>query len=250
MGNSILLDSTIYVMAVLFAATLIRSTFGFGEALVAMPLLVLRLRVSVATPLTVLVSAAMAAVIVIQDWRHVQWRSAAGLIAAALPGVPVGVWLLAKGNEEAVKLILGGVIVGFSLYSLLAKTARRLSEDRPKWLLACGFLSGVLGGAYGMNGPPLAVYGTLRRWSPQHFRATLQGYFLAASAAGLAGYTTLGMMNGVVGRYFLVSLPGVMAAIWLGSAMNRRMQGNGFIRVVYGGLLVIGAALVIQAARG
>ena len=31
-----------------------------------------------------------------------------------------------------------------------------------------------------MNGPPLAIYGSMRRWSAQHFRATLQGYFLPA----------------------------------------------------------------------
>ncbi len=39
-----------------------------------------------------------------------------------------------------------------------------------------------------MNGPPLVVYGGMRRWSPQHFRATLQGYFLPASVIGMAGY--------------------------------------------------------------
>ena len=36
-----------------------------------------------------------------------------------------------------------------------------------------------------MNGPPLAVYGWLRRWSPQGFSRTLQGYFLPASLLGL-----------------------------------------------------------------
>jgi hypothetical protein len=32
-----------------------------------------------------------------------------------------------------------------------------------------------------MNGPPLVIYGALRRWTPERFRATLQGYFLPAS---------------------------------------------------------------------
>jgi uncharacterized protein len=40
----------------------------------------------------------------------------------------------------------------------------------------------VFGGAYGMNGPPLVVYRAMRRWSPPHFRAILEGYFLPASA--------------------------------------------------------------------
>ena len=239
---------TAYVLAVVFIATLIRSTFGFGEALVAVPLLALRLPISIAAPLAVLVSVAMAGIIVLQDWRHVQLRSATGLILAALPGIPVGILLMAKGDEHMVKLILGLFIIGFSFYSLAAKTTPHLPRDHPRWLFGCGFLSGVLGGAYGMNGPPLAVYGALRRWAPQHFRATLQGYFLVASLVGLGGYWALGIWSGTVTRYFLLSLPAVVIAILIGRSMNRQMRDNGFFRFVYVGLVVIGGILVAQAA--
>ena len=175
---------TAYVLVVIFVATLIRSTFGFGEALIAVPLLALRLPVNIAAPLAVLVSTVIAGVVLVQDWRHVELRSAVGLILSALPGIPLGVLLLARGNQHVVKSVLGILIIGFSIYSLRAGTARRLSENHSAWLLGCGFLSGVLGGAYGMNGPPLAVYGALQKWTPQHFRATLQGYFLPASLVG------------------------------------------------------------------
>lgn len=110
----------------------------------------------------------------------------------------------------------------------------------------CGFLSGVLGGAYGMNGPPLAVYGTLRRWSPQHFRATLQGYFLVASCVGLVGYATAGLWSATVSRYFVTSLPAVLVAVLIGRALNRRLSGQGFFRVVYVGLVAIGGLLIAQ----
>src|SRR5262249_21757848 len=115
------------------------------------------------------------------------------------------------------------------------------------WMVACGFLSGVLGGAYGMNGPPLAVYGALRRWSPQHFRATLQGYFLPASLVGLAGYAFIGLWNDVVTTYFLWSLPGIVLAILAGRRINRQLSGDGFLRAIYAGLLIIGVVLFAQA---
>jgi hypothetical protein len=98
-----------------------------------------------------------------------------------------------------------------------------------------------------MNGPPLAVYGSLRRWSPQRFRATLQGYFLLASLVGLIGYVAVGLWVPAVTRYFLLSLPVVFAAIMIGRALNHRLRGDGFFRYVYAGLIVIGAVLVIQA---
>jgi uncharacterized protein len=101
-----------------------------------------------------------------------------------------------------------------------------------------------------MNGPPLAIYGGMRGWSPQHFRATLQGYFLPVSLVGLLGYGYVGIWNGMVTHYFLVSLPGVVVAVFLGRAVNHRLRGNGFLRVVYMGLVAIGGVLIWQAAGG
>jgi uncharacterized protein len=237
---------TAYVIGVIFLATLIRSTLGFGEALVAVPLLAMRIPITAAAPLAVLVSIVVAGVVVVQDWRHVQLRSASGLILSSLPGIPLGLLLLARGNEHAVKSILGLVIVAFSIYSL-TNTTVHIRENHWGWLLGCGFLSGVLGGAYGMNGPPLAVYGALRRWSPQHFRATLQGYFLPASLAGLLGYIFLRLLGATVTRLLLLSLPAVAIAVLLGRAINHRLKGRGFFRTVYIGLILIGAILILQA---
>lgn len=45
--------TTFYVVLVVFLATLIRSALGFGEALVAVPLLTLLLPLRVAAPLAV-----------------------------------------------------------------------------------------------------------------------------------------------------------------------------------------------------
>jgi len=239
-----------YVVIVIFLATLVRSTFGFGEALVAVPLLALRIPVEVAAPLAVAVSIVVAGVVIVQDWRGVQFRAAAGLILASLFGIPLGLLLLVRLDDQRVKLLLGSLIMLFALYSLARGRSRTLTSDHAGWLIACGFLSGVLGGAYGMNGPPLAIYGTLRRWSPQHFRATLQAYFLPVSIAGLVGYALLGLWTAAVTHYFLWSLPGVALATLAGRVLNHRMRGDSFITIIYGGLLVTGAVLVLQVLRG
>lgn len=238
---------TVYVLSVLFVATLIRSTLGFGEALVAVPLLALRIPISVAAPLAVLVSVVVAAVIVAQDWRRVEFRSAANLVLWSMLGIPLGILLLVKVDGRVIKLVLGAIIVAFSVYSLTVKATPNVRHDDRGWLIGCGLLSGVLGGAYGMNGPPLAVYGSLRGWSPQRFRATLQGYFLPASIVGLLGYVATGVWSAAVTRYALLSLPLVASAILLGRALNHRMKDHGFFRFVYAGLIVTGSVLVIQA---
>jgi uncharacterized membrane protein YfcA len=110
-----------------------------------------------------------------------------------------------------------------------------------------GFGAGVLGGAYGMNGPPLVVYGALRRWSAEHFRATLQGYFLPASLAGLCGYWLAGLWVPAVTWYYLLCLPIAVAAIFLGRVVNRRLTGRRFLVCVHVGLIAVGATLLVQA---
>jgi len=246
--DAMTLDATTgYVLLVVFVATLIRSTLGFGEALVGVPLLALRLPVTVAAPLAVLVSAVVAAVIVVQDWRRVDVRSAGRLVVASLFGIPLGVVLLTLGDDRVVKTLLGLAIVGFALSALRGRTTWRLDADHPLPLLCSGFVAGVLGGAYGMNGPPLAIYGAVRGWSPQQFRATLQGYFLPASLAGLLGYLIAGLWVHAVTRYFLLSLPGIVVAVAAGRALNHRLRGDAFLRAVYAGLVVVGVVLVGQA---
>ena len=77
------------MVAIIFIATLFRSAFGFGEALIAVPLLAFRIPVEVAAPLAVLVSITIAGVIVAQDWRKIHVESAGWLVVATLFGIPV-----------------------------------------------------------------------------------------------------------------------------------------------------------------
>ena len=54
--------------------------FGFGEALVAVPLLALIIPVQVGAPVAVLVSITVAGIVVVQDWRKIHVRSAGWLV--------------------------------------------------------------------------------------------------------------------------------------------------------------------------
>jgi hypothetical protein len=236
------------IILILFSATLIRSAFGFGEALIAVPLLALVMPVEVAAPLAVLVSITIAFIILLQDWRHVHLRDAGWLVFSTMFGIPIGLLLLKAVPEPVVKSILAVIIIAFAAYSMAGRHKRALTDDRYAWFF--GFNAGVLGGAYGMNGPPLAIYGVLRGWTPERFRATLQGYFLPASLAGMAGYAFTGLWTPAVNHFYLVSLPGVVIATFVGRSLNRRMHTPQFISYLYRGLILIGGVLFTQAIVG
>jgi uncharacterized protein len=203
--------------------------------------------VETAVPLATLLSITVAGVVVLQDWHKIHVRSVGWLILFTLLGIPVGLLLLMTAAEMVIKAILGTIIIAFSLYCLLSRRQFELKTDRLAWIF--GFSAGVLGGAYGMNGPPLVVYGALRRWSPEQFRATLQGYFLPASLIDMFGYWLADLWVPAITRYYLLSLPLALAAIFLGRAVNQRLDGRRFQRYVHCGLIVVGTVLLIQSIR-
>ena len=237
-------------MVILFIAALIRSALGFGEALVAVPLLAFCIPVKVAAPLAVLASITIASIVIVQDWKKIDLASSSWLVFSTLFGIPVGLWFLTSNHPRAVKAVLALIIIAFTIFSLSAGGPKPVQSESRGWLLFCGFCAGVLGGAFGMNGPPLAIYGAMRRWPAQHFRATLQAYFLPASLIGLAGYWTAGLWTPAVTHYYLLSLPVTVPAVLIGRAINHRLHGDTFLRYVYISLAVIGSLLLVQACTG
>lgn len=251
MGSDPIEPGIIYVLAVVFVASLIRSAFGFGEALVAVPLLAISMPLRTAAPLAVLLSITIAGIVVAQDWRNIHLRSAVWLVAATVVGTPLGLLLITSSHQRIVKGVLAAIIMAFAGWFLLGHAPLRLERDSRHILLTCGFIAGVLGGAYGMNGPPLVIYGSLRGWSAQHFRATLQAYFLPASIIGMIGYWATGLWTHEVTRSYLYSLPVTVPTVFLGRYVNHRLgSGGAFIKYVYVGLAGIGALLMAQAIRG
>jgi len=214
--------------------------------LIAVPLLILFIPIEIAVPLSVLLSITIAAIVVVQDYRQIHFGSAKWLVLFAIPGIFLGLLVIIHGNEHWVKSALGLLIILYSLYSLLGKKTFKLKTDNKYWLFICGFLSGVFGGAYGLNGPPLVVYGNMRNWSSQHFRATLQAYFLPASIIGMFGYWYHGLWTPTVTHYFLISLPVIIPATLLGRYFNRKLKNASFFNYIFFVLILIGLILIFQ----
>jgi uncharacterized membrane protein YfcA len=234
------LDKTLMLtVAVLFAAAFVRSALGFGDALLAMPLLALLVGVRVATPVVAFAASTIGITILLSHWRSVDVRSTWRLVVASLVGIPFGLVLLKFAPEAYVKAMLGALLILYGLYSLLAPELPAVRSDWPAYVF--GFVAGVLGGAYNTNGPPVVVYGALRRWPPEHFRATLQGCFLLTGLMILVGHGVAGLWTTEVFRLYLYSLPAILLAIYLGAKLNRRIPRETFSRAVYVFLVVMGA---------
>lgn len=231
----------LFTALILFGATLISSTFGFGSALFAMPLLTLLSGISTATPLFGLVGPTIASIILLRNWRLVEVASAWRLVVATLAGIPVGVWLVTHVPGDIVTRWLGLFLVGFGTYRLV--NLQMLKVESACWAAPFGFIAGVLGGAYNTNGPPVVIYGEMRRWPPTEFRATLQSYFLPTGLGILVSHALAGLWNERIFQLYGLSLPGILVAIAIGGWINHRLPIERFQSLLSGLLIILGIML-------
>ncbi len=245
-----MIDTEILVtVAILFAACLTRSTFGFGEALVAMPLLSMVVGVRDAAAMVALTSISNACVILLTTkWENIEWSAARYMLVGTLLGVPLGVQILVSDvPESAVKAVLATVVISFAVYSLTRPRLAKLESDWPG--IGSGFIAGVLGGAYNTIGPPMVIFGTLRQWPAQRFRLTMQAVFLPTSLVVAGLHSVNKFWTPIVINSFLFALPLLVVAAYVGREVNKRIEGARFSRYIFYLLLVIGVVLITSIAR-
>ncbi len=231
------------IILVVSFAVLVRSTLGFGDALIAMPLLALLIGPQQAAPLVACLGPTISTAILLKQWRAVDIQAAWRLILASLLGIPLGILLVREIPEGIVNAAMGGLLFLFGWYNLV--TPRLPTLEGAGWAYGFGFVAGILGGAYNINGPPVIVYSALRRWPSDRFRATLQGYFFPTGLLILIGHGVAGSLAGDVLRFYGYSLPFILLAIFAGGWLSRRIPRERFTRIVYGFLILIGVYLFV-----
>ncbi len=226
------------VVLIIFISTLFRSAFGFGNALVAMPLLVLIIGIKEATPLVALTGLLIALIMLVRVWRELVWKDTLVLLISSLLGLPLGLVLLSELPENTVQIILGLILIGFGLYNLAG--IKLPVVESPALAVPFGFLAGILGGAYNANGPPIVIYGVMRGWKKEAFRASLQGFFFVSSLLIVSGHALSGFWSRQTLNSFFISLPVIIGAVFLGEWVAKKITQENFSRVIYVFLILMG----------
>ena len=239
--------SYLLIFAILFVSTFIHSTLGFGQALIAMPLLAMVVELKSATPLVAFVLMTIAAVILLRNWRVVDLSAVWRLVLSSCLGIPVGLFLLKGIPEGLMKAFLGILVVLFSLYNLANRHLKMIDLSRVSGgsgiAYLFGFIAGVLGAAYNTSGVVITIYATLRNWPPDRFRSTLQSYFVFTGFLILASHGLAGLWTPDVLRLYVTSMPLFLVGIFLGGKLNRFIPQGQFDGYVNVGLLIMGALL-------
>ena len=242
-----MIRSYLLIYVILFVSTFIHSTLGFGQALIAMPLLAMVVELKSATPLVAFVLMTIAAVILLRNWRVVDLSAVWRLVLSSCLGIPVGLFLLKGIPEGLMKAFLGILVILFSLYNLADRYLKIIDLNRvsgsSRIAYLFGFVAGIVGAAYNTSGLVITIYATLRNWSPDRFRSTLQSYFVFTGILILASHGLAGLWTPYVLRLYVTALPLVLVAIFLGGKLNRFIPQGQFDGYVNVGLLLMGFLL-------
>lgn len=221
---------------------------GFGSVLVALPLLVLFLDLEMAVPLVSIWGMTINTILLLQLRAHLRRRNILPLTVAAIPGIPLGVYILKNADIRFLEMLLGILLVVFSLYFICSggKT-RNLSNI---WVYVAGFCSGCLGGSLAMSGPPVIVYTALKPWDKDEIKSTLTGFFFLSGLIILATQAMGGLVTTAVLTSSLISIPFIIGGVICGSAIYHKLETDRYRQVIVGLITLLGLLTVVKALGG
>ena len=228
--------------SIILLAALAQSITGFGFSIVAMSFLPEIVSLKTAVPLVILVTVVGNFAMWFYYRRDYNLKAVGRLTIASLVTTPVGTFLLARWDEGLALKGLGLLIISYVFYDWLSFSLPNLTSSL--WAYIFGSASGILNGAYTINGPPVIMYAHCRGWNPQEFKGNLTAFFslssvLAAIAHGLQGNITADVWNLAIS-----TLPIYGCGLWWGIILSRNINPVVFRRITLVLLAIAGSKLL------
>lgn len=216
---------------VMVAGSTVQGTVGFGQALVAAPLLLLIDTRLVPGPATV-AGVALSLLLVARERAEAPPGELRWAVIGLVPGTAVAGLALAAMSGTVLAVTTG--------VAVLAAVALSVAGLHPRptvpVLVGAGVVSGFMGTTAAVSGPPLALL--YQREPGPTIRVTMARFFLVSAALTACALVPAGKLGGTELAAGLVMAPGGVA----GFALSRRLVG----RVDAGATRV--AVLVVSAA--
>lgn len=225
-------------------AFLVKSTTGFGENLVMIPLLSLMLDLKVVLPLTLTIVLVADAYLLYSFHRDIHWQAFWRFLVPAIPGVLIGAWGLQSIQSDLLEPVLGILIMLYAFTVLIGPVSNSSGKPSPFLNYTAGLLGGGLSGLLGIGGPPVIAY--LNHLNiPKHvFRATCVMTFLSFDLFRLGTYSWQGYFTWDIFLYGLSLIPVFVAGSFLGMKLHNSLNETWFQKMVAVLLFWVGVALL------
>ena len=229
-----------------FLAASVQSATGFGFALVLGPALFAVMQPEEAVTLILVLGLVINLLMLFGEGRRrrIAWPEIRPLLAAAVPGIVCGVFVLEALSASVLQVAVGVAVIGAALLRLRSRAP--VVPRGPLPASALGFGTGVLTTSTSVNGPPLVVWLNARGLGPAELRDSLAACFLILS---LAGAVAVGLLVGTdrsAGRidWLFVLVPLLVGGHAAGRLLFDRLEPERFERVLTFGVIAAGLASI------
>ena len=235
----------IFLLAV--GASFIQRTTGFGFGIFIMTLLpFLMPSYGEATALSGLLAFTTSLIASIKYRRFITWRRLIPILSIFLITSTIAISVLSKMENGTIRFILGFILIFVSIWFAFLNKRIRFGITLP-YQLGAGSVSGLMGGFFGMHGPPAVLYFISCEKDKEHYMGMIQTYFVLTNAMmtlarGYNGFVTL-----TVGKCYIFCLAAVAIGSSLGAWAFSRIPGNKFPYVVYGYIGISGVIILCSA---
>lgn len=236
--------TTLLLAGIVLVAAMLQTLSGFGFALVVMPLAVHLVGIYTAAPFVAAIALSLYAINLLRQRQALDWTELRRLGVVAALGAPVGIWLLTRIDANIIRTALGGLLASYALYTLFGQ--KKVRPITQRWAYVSGFAAGCLGGAYNIPGPPLILYGSLRQWPHQRFRAVLQAIFLVNGMVVVGTHLLTRHYTQSVRALLWPAWPALLIGVALGARLDQRLPAQYLRNLIMILIFVLGLSLIVR----
>ena len=239
----------LYIILLAAGASFVQRTIGFGFGIFIMTALpFLMPSYGEAVTLSGLLSLTSAAVVMFRYLKYVTWKRFLPIVASFVIFSTLAISLLDKIEGQAMRIILGIVLIVISLYfSFFKEKLQKIIRPTSGWQLGAGAASGVMGGLFGMHGPPVVLYLVASEPDKDHYMGMIQTYAFVTNVTMLAVRAWNGYVTHTVGTTYLYGLAGLTIGVLAGNWAYSRIPNRIFTYVVYAYIAFSGLIILFTA---
>ena len=241
------MENILFIILLAAGASFIQRTIGFGFGIFIMTALpFLMPSYAEAVTLSGLLSLTSATAVMIQYLKYVTWKRLLPMVGAFAVFSTIAIMLLDKIEGPAMRMILGIMLIILSLYfSFFKEKLQKYIRATPGWMLGTGSVSGVMGGLFGMHGPPVVLYLIVSEPTKNHYMGMIQTYAVITNITMLAVRACNGYVTPFVGTTYLYGLIGLAIGVIAGNWAFKRIPARLFTYVVYAYIGISGAIILL-----
>lgn len=233
----------IFLLAV--GASFVQRTTGFGFGIFIMTLLpFLMPSYGEATTLSGLLALTTSAMISIRMRKYITWKRLFPILITFIIISAAAICMLARIHDNTLRKILGIVLMITALYFAFFSRRIKLKTTLP-YQIGAGTISGIMGGLFGMQGPPAVLYFISSEPDKNSYMAMVQTYFLIGNAMMTIVRASNGFLTATVGNVFCIAA--VIIGSLLGSWAFKHIPGRIFPYVVYSYIGISGLIIFLTS---